>query len=169
MRGFFRRQRQESEPFGITVDREPRREDVRKLEEGLDGHAVAQAGVAPPKEVAVYLRDEGGHIVGGLSGADWGGNFHIRLLWIHEDFRGEGYGARLVHAAQQEAVARGCRQVTVSTFSYQAPEFYVRLGFEQYAVLDDFPVGHSKHYFRKRLDGEAMAELGTAVTGQVGP
>ncbi len=64
MRGFFKRQRPDVEPFGITVDHAPRREDVRKLEEGLDGHAVAQAGVAPPKDVAIYVRDEDGHIVG---------------------------------------------------------------------------------------------------------
>ena len=158
MRGFFKRQGQDAEPFSIMVDREPRREDVRTLEEGLDGHAVAQAGVAPPKQVAVYVRDEGGRIVGGLSGVDWGGTFHIRLLWVHEDFRGEGYGTRLVHAAEQEAVARGCRQVTVSTLSFQAPAFYVRLGYEQYAVLDDVPVGHSTHYFRKRLAGEGTTE-----------
>ncbi len=160
MRGLFKRQGQAVEPFGITVDRAPRREDVRRLEEGLDGHGMAQAGVAPPKQVAIYVRDEDGHIVGGLSGIDWGGCFHIRLLWVHEDYRGEGYGTRLVHAAEQEAVARGCRQVTVSTFSYQAPEFYARLGFEQYAVLNDVPAGHSKHYFRKRLDMEPDAEGG---------
>ena len=159
MRGFFKRRRQDVEPFSLTVDREPRREDVRKLEEGLDGHAMAQAGVAPPKHVAVYVRDEDGHVVGGLSGVEWGGTFQIRLLWVHEDYRGEGYGTRLVHAAEQEAIARGCRQVAVSTFSYQAPELYVRLGFEQYAVLDDFPLGHSKHYFRKRLGGEDVTEV----------
>lgn len=169
MRGFFKRQHRDAEPFGITVDHAPRREDVRKLEEGLDGHAVARAGVAPPKDVAIYVRDEDGHIVGGLAGVDWGGSFHIRLLWVHEDLRGKGYGTRLVHAAEREAVARGCRQLTVSTFSYQAPEFYARLGFEQYAVLDDVPAGHSKHYFRKRLDEAPTAEARTAATGQASP
>ena len=156
MRQFFKRRRPDVEPFSITVDHDPRRDDVRKLEEGLDGHAVAQAGVAPPRPVAIYVRDEDGHIVGGLSGDDWGGNFHIRLLWVHEDFRGEGYGTRLVHAAELEAIARGHCQITVSTFSYQSPEFYARLGYEQYAVLDDMPLGHRKHYFRKRLAREAI-------------
>jgi len=159
MRAFFKRDREDVEPFGITVDRAPRREDVRKLEEGLDGHAVAQAGITPPKDVAIYLRDEGGHIVGGLAGVEWGGNFHIRLLWVHEDYRGEGYGARLVAAAEQEALARGCRRITVSTFSYQAPAFYPQLGFEEYAILDEMPAGHRKHYFRKLLeDAPARAE-----------
>ena len=57
-------------------------------------------------------------------------------------------------AAEPEAVTRGCRRRTVSTFSYQAPEFYARLGFEQYAILEDVPLGHSKHYLRKRLEAQ---------------
>ena len=55
--------------------------------------------------------------------------------------------------------------MTVNTFSYQAPEFCVRLGFEQYAVLDDVPAGHNKHYFRfrKHLDDKPAVE-GSTVT-----
>lgn len=151
MRGMFNRQRPDAEPFRIMVDAAPRREDLRRLEEGLDGHAVAQAGVAPPKSVAIYIRDEGDHIVGGLSGVDWGGSFHIHLLWVHEDYRGEGYGRRLVEAAEQEAESRGARHVTLTTYSYQAPGFYARLGYEQFAVLDDIPLGHRTHYFLKHL------------------
>ena len=160
MRGIFKRQHSGSEPFGIMVDRAPRREDVRTLEEGLDGHAVAQAGIAPPKDVAIYIRDEGDRIVGGLSGQEWGGTFHIGVLWVHEDYRGEGYGTRLVQAAEQEALARGCRHVTVNTASYQAPEFYAELGYEQFAVLEDVPsVGHRLHLFRKRLAAEEAAAV----------
>jgi GNAT superfamily N-acetyltransferase len=148
---FGRGQRADAEPFSITVDPAPRREDIRVVEEGLNGHAVATAGIAPPKDVAIFVRDEGGRIVAGLTGVDWGGNLHIRLLWVHEDYRGEGYGRRLVHAAELEAAARGLRQMTVSTVSYQAPDFYESCGFERFAVLEDVPVGHSKHYFRKHV------------------
>ncbi len=53
--------------------------------------------------------------------------------------------------AEQEALARGCRNVLVDTMSFQAPGFYRRLGYEEFGVLEGFPGPHSRHFFRKSL------------------
>jgi hypothetical protein len=37
------------------------------------------------------------------------------------------------------------------TFYYQAPGFYTRVGYEEYHVVDGWPRGHRRHFFRKRL------------------
>jgi GNAT superfamily N-acetyltransferase len=138
-------------PFTIAVDSAPSDADLKRLSQGLDGHAFAQGGVAPPAPLAVFLYDDGGQIVGGLYARIWDGVLDISLLWVHEDFRGEGYGRKLMEAAEAEGVSRGCERAELRTFDYQAPAFYKKLGYEEFHVSQDFPRGHTRHYFRKVL------------------
>jgi GNAT superfamily N-acetyltransferase len=139
-------------PFTILIDSSPQPEDVRLLEEGLNGHAIVQAGATPPEPIALFLHDEADTIVGGLSGRIWDGVLEISVLWVHEDFRGQGYGTRLMEVAEAEGIARGCHLAALRTFSYQAPEFYRRLGYTEDAVIDDWPKGHRRHFFSKPLE-----------------
>ena len=53
--------------------------------------------------------------------------------------------------AEHEARRRGCRQMLLQTFSFQAPAFDARHGFEVLAVVDDHPIGHTNVLMRKRL------------------
>ena len=67
-------------------------------------------------------------------------------------------GSRLLAAAEQEACRRGCRQMVLMTFSFQAPAFYLKHGFEVIAVVDHHPRGHTNLLLRKRLGGPSRAE-----------
>ena len=41
--------------------------------------------------------------------------------------------------------------VYLSTYSFEAPRFYEKLGYEIFGRLEDFPPGHTKFYMRKSL------------------
>jgi hypothetical protein len=56
-----------------------------------------------------------------------------------------------METAEAEGIARGCALATLRTFSYQAPEFYKKLGYEEYAVVVVWPRGHRNLAFRMRL------------------
>ena len=135
----------------VTIDDQPDDQALRFIREQLVAYNLATVGAEDVRQVAFVLRDADGAIVGGLSGWTWGGCLEIALLWVHEDWRGQGYGARLLQLAEQRAIDQGCRQVVLDTFSFQAPAFYQRHGYEIAGVFDNFPAGHQKFFLRKEL------------------
>ena len=57
----------------------------------------------------------------------------------------------MLDAAEAEATRRGCRGVFLESYSFQAPGFYQQLGYEEFAVLEDFPRAYRRHFLRKTL------------------
>lgn len=108
-----------------------------------EGHA--QAGFT------VRVTDADGELAAGLSGWTWGDRAGIELVWVREDHRAGGWGARLLAAAETEARARGCRSILVSSFTFQAPGFYARHGYVEQARVPGFPAGHEDVYLLKPL------------------
>jgi len=119
--------------------------------EHLDLYNVGVTGFTEFSPVNLFLRDPGQEVQGGLLGAIWGGVMYVRILWVARALRGKGHGQRLLAAAEQRAIERGCRHVFLDTFTFQAPEFYVKHGYEIYARADDWPVGHAHLFLRKDL------------------
>ena len=76
----------------------------------------------------------------------------IEWLWVSSTRRGAGLGSQLLQAAEGEARRRGCRIVRVNTHTFQAPDFYRKLGYEQIGYAEDTPVDHGEVFFAKRLD-----------------
>ena len=135
----------------LTITSEANPADVEALRVGLTEHATSKNRERDYKILMVLLRDEAGNIVGGLYGNTLWGWLEISLLWVAESLRIGGYGSRIMAAAEQEAIARGCRYAKVETFSFQALEFYRKQGYEVFAQLDDFPEGESFYFLKKRL------------------
>jgi len=98
-----------------------------------------------------FVVENGPVLIGGAAGYTWGGICEIRYLWVHADHRRSGLGSALLQAAITEARERGCSLMFLSTHSFQAPEFYIRHGFEIIATIPDKPLGHSEHWMRLKL------------------
>lgn len=113
-----------------------------------------RAGEGNYQPVTIFLRDMDEQIVGGLIGASYWQWLYVDVLWVHESFRGEGYGDRLLATAEREAVKRGCRYAYLDTFSFQAPEFYQKRGYVVFGELPNFPEGHKRFFLKKDLEGK---------------
>ena len=70
---------------------------------------------------------------------------------MHPERRGLGHGRHLLLSAEQEALTRGCEGAVLDTFSFQAPDFYRKLGYAIFGQLDDFPSPHRRYFLTKRL------------------
>jgi GNAT superfamily N-acetyltransferase len=131
---------------------EPTPEEVQYLEDRLYEHNSSATGIADGEWLAIFSRDESGRIIAGICGNTWGGTCEIRQFWVQESHRHRGHGTRLFGAAEREARRRGCSQILLMTFSFQAPRFYERNRFKIVASIADHPRGHENLLMRKQLD-----------------
>jgi len=135
----------------LTLQDDPAEADAQFVQDQLVEYNLVQTGIRDYRPLAVFLRDDAGEILGGLTGFTWGGTLKVDILWVREDQRGGGYGARRLAMAEDEARRRGCQQAILDTHSFQAPAFYPKHSYVQCGVADDWPVGHKQYYFQKRL------------------
>ncbi len=120
--------------------------------EGLGNNITSKTGdVELAKTVQVYLRDWDNRVLGGVVGHLFGGWLNVSLLWVDEDFRNRGYGTRLLGMIEGEAVKLGCRYAHLDTYSFEAKPFYEKHGYSLFATLDDYPIGFSKYFLKKKL------------------
>jgi GNAT superfamily N-acetyltransferase len=136
----------------LVVNTEPTPDEVQYLEDRLYEFNSAATGITDGELLAIFVRDDKDRIVAGICGNTWGGCLEIRQLWVDEARRKQGLGTRLFVAAEQEARRRGCRQILLTTFTFQAPAFYAKHGFEVLATVDDHPRGYQHLLLRKRLE-----------------
>jgi GNAT superfamily N-acetyltransferase len=124
----------------------------KRLSEGLDEVNFPATGTTPADQTTLSVRavDDDGELVGGLTAWTWGGLLGIEMLWVREDSRRSGWGGRLLHVAEEEARRRGCDRACVSSFTFQAPEFYQRHGYRETGRTLGFPGGAADvHMFKQ--------------------
>jgi GNAT superfamily N-acetyltransferase len=115
-------------------------------------NAAATEGVAPSRELTVEIHDGSGELAAGMSGWTWGVAAGIGMTWVREDARGEGLGTKLLAEFEDEARARGCTHVFVTSFTFQAPGFYQRRGYREILRWEGVPTPDAADvHFRKEL------------------
>jgi GNAT superfamily N-acetyltransferase len=135
----------------IHLEEAPNPSDVARLEDEIYAFNSRTTGIHDGRMLAAFLRDDAGELRAGLTGHTWGGCCEVRFLWVREVDRHHGLGTRLLRAAEDEARRRGCRQVVLSTHSFQAPEFYRRHGYVEVGRAEGYPLGHAQIYLTKAL------------------
>jgi GNAT superfamily N-acetyltransferase len=123
------------------------------LEDRISEFNAAATGFFDAEEYAAAIRDSNGRIIAAVSGFTWGGCCQIDKLWVDQSARRQRMGALLVQAVEEHALGKGCAQVILSSHTFQAPDFYRRLGYVEQARVTGYPMGHSDIHFKKLLTG----------------
>lgn len=118
---------------------------------GLQEFNTEQAGDDGGRQLCFLLKTPEDEIAGGFIGATYWDWLYVDLMWIRKDLRGLGYGRTLLQKAEREARRRGATRAHLDTFSFQAPGFYRRQGYEVFGELPDFPAGHRRYFMVKQL------------------
>ncbi|MFS2197795.1 GNAT family N-acetyltransferase [Pseudomonas sp. Pseusp3] len=118
----------------------------------LLAHNLANGGDDAHETFALLLRaPDSNEVIGGLYGKISYRWLLIDLVSVPESMRGQGIGEQLMRKAEEVAREKQCVGIWLETFSFQAPGFYRKLGYVEFGRLADYPPGHMRFYYQKRL------------------
>ncbi|MEM9216527.1 MAG: GNAT family N-acetyltransferase [Cyanobacteria bacterium P01_F01_bin.150] len=113
----------------------------------------SETNAAPPfvQKKLAWIAENNQELIGVLTAAllwDW---IYIDELWVAENYRQQGLGTSLMKQAESYAVSQQLVGLWLWTQSWQAENFYKKLGYQEFTRFEDFPRGHSRIGFRKQL------------------
>ena len=135
--------------FEITS--EIKNQDQEAIYKGLLKYNLQRIEDKSAKDLGVYARETEGNIVAGLIGTTHGNWLLVKYLWVSESLRGKNMGSEILKQAESTARERGCRFAFLDTFSFQAPLFYQKHGYQEVFALEEYPLTGKRYYFTKNL------------------
>lgn len=135
--------------FLITDD--IKESDKETIFKGLLEYNLSKIEDKNPKDLGIYLEDEAGNKIAGLIGDTHGNWLTVKFLWVSKEARGQHLGSEILVKAEEVAKERGCKFAFLDTFSFQAPEFYKKYGYQEVFTLEEYPVTGKRYYFTKIL------------------
>jgi GNAT superfamily N-acetyltransferase len=136
---------------GVVAERSDPAAVSRELWNGLVRFNREQAGPLRYKRTVLSVRDAKGRLVGGLILQSYWQESYIELLWLSARARRAGYGSLLIKEAERRARRRGSRLIHLNTYSFQAPGFYEKQGYQRFGGMSGSPQGESRHFYVKRI------------------
>ena len=102
-------------------------------------------------EFCFIIESDSGEILGAITGHAYYNEVHIGDLIIHKAHRKCGLGSKLVSAVEEAFQNAGYDKITITTFGFQAPEFYKKLGYIVEFIREDKNPNLCKYFFSKQI------------------
>lgn len=98
-----------------------------------------------------FVAENDGEIAGVITGRAYYNEVHIGDLIIDEKYRRNRIGSKLVATVEEAYAGKGYEKITLTTFGFQAPEFYKKLGYTLEFVREDKDPKLSKYFYIKSI------------------
>ena len=98
-----------------------------------------------------FVEEEDGKILGAITGRAYYNEVHIGDLIVSKDCRRSGLGSKLVKAVEEYYSGKCYDIITLTTFGFQAPEFYKKLGYKIEFVRENKDPKLSKYFLSKSI------------------
>ena len=116
----------------------------------FSGYA-SDCDVALNYEEFCFVAEEGDNIAGVIIGRAYYNEIHIGDLIVGKCYRRDGIGSKLVAAVEDAYKGKGYEKIALTTFGFQAPDFYKKLGYELEFVREDKDPKLSKYFYLKKI------------------
>lgn len=121
------------------------------INEAFTDYALVNQVALNYEDYWFVAEDESGEIIGTVTGRAYYNEVHIGDLIIDKRYRGQSIGTKLVRAVEEEYRKKSFDKITLTTFGFQAPEFYKKLGYSLEFVREDKDPQLSKYFYCKVL------------------
>ena len=112
---------------------------------------AVQNGVELNYDDFCFVEEEDGKILGVITGRAYYDEVHVVDLIVDPGCRRSGLGSKLVATVEEAYKNKGYAKITLTTFGFQAPEFYKKLGYQIEFVRESKDPKLSKYFLSKAL------------------
>jgi ribosomal protein S18 acetylase RimI-like enzyme/8-oxo-dGTP pyrophosphatase MutT (NUDIX family) len=140
-------------------------ENKKKIFQGFAVQAIKSTGMDGLDEepISFEICDQSG-FVGAIVVQLFWEQLHIKYLFVEEKYRGQGMATRLMNHALEFGKLRGCHFAFVETMSFQAHEFYQKMGFSIEFSRSGYAKNTTFHYLKKILDNSNSVMASKQIT-----
>jgi len=139
----------------VVIERSTADKASRGLWKGLVRFNRQHAGPLKYSRTVLTVRDGKRRLLGGLILQSYWRESYIELLWLSARARGARFGSKLIEEAERRARRRGSCLIHLNTYSFQAPGFYEKQGYQRFGGMSGSPQGESRHFYVKHLRADA--------------
>jgi ribosomal protein S18 acetylase RimI-like enzyme len=136
----------------LNLIESPSIKDKQQLDGLVSGYNRTQVEGFGYQEFLYTISDNQNTLIAGVHCEVGNGWLYVINLWVAESSRQQGLGKKLLLASENKARELGCHGSYLYTYTFQAPGFYKKYGYEVFGELENFGEKQAKLYMKKRLD-----------------
>lgn len=134
----------------MLLMRELNHEEQDNLEQYLHNYDFEKTQIDLNKKISFGYYDQETLVAGITAKIEGYKILYIETLFVSEKYRHTGFGKKLLGLIEEAAKIEGAEFVRLDTFSFQAKDFYINLGYQiigQYEISNDI----YEYFLLKRL------------------
>lgn len=124
---------------------------ISSIRNNLVNWNLTQSTIDDGENIVLAIKKNDGTLIAGIVAWLWGAGLELECLWVDKNERRKGLGSKLLMELERIANDKGCHNIFTNTYSFQAPTFYSKFGYETMGVVSGFPDRVTKHFFKKKL------------------
>ncbi|MBR6323080.1 MAG: GNAT family N-acetyltransferase [Lachnospiraceae bacterium] len=128
----------DSEEFGSFIDEE-------------FGRYAEKYGVSVDYDEFCFAARDGEKLIGLVTGHAYYKEVHVSDLVVREAYRGQGVGSALLKKVEEEYGGKNYENINLTTYAFQALEFYRKCGYEVEYVRENADEKLTKYFLIKHL------------------
>lgn len=142
----------ENREITFEINEDSADEKIMIIEEGLNEFNDVITGISDRKPLNILIRSTAtGKVIGGIQGRSSLGLLFLDLFYLPLELRRCGVGTEVLMKFEAEGIKRGCKAAFLYTISFQAPDFYIKNGWEEFGRIECLPEGTSRIFMKKNL------------------